>query len=430
MNNTIKKIKDSKLFWGVLSVLIAFALWAYVTSTEGVESEMTISDVKIEFIGADALRESRDLIVIEQDISSVDLTLKGTRRVLRNLNNGNVIATINLNRVTEDGRYAVSFDISYPSNVNPEDVTLVRSTADVVNFYVDRQMRRTIPVQGEFTGNTAEGYLAADNLEFDPMAVTIAGPKTAVSSVDHAYVAINRTNVDKSLEYSTTYDLIDVDGNVVDDRRITLETDQVLVSLDVVSIKTVPLDVTIIDGGAATRASNTDIRIEPATIVLSGDASVIDATTKLNLGTINLANFASEYTATYTIVPPNDTENLTGITEATVTVTIVGLSTRQFEIIHDNISCINAPEGYKTEIISQVLPVTIRATAETLDQIQINNLRAVADLSDVSGSNASGVITPTVRIYIDGTPDAGVVGEYKIYVTLTEGADEPEEETP
>ena len=58
------------------------------------------------------------------------------------------------------------------------------------------------------------------------------------------------------------------------------------------------------------------------------------------------------------------------------------------------------------------------------EQFDLCVSRAVADLSDVSGTTASGVITPTVRIYINGFPEAGVIGEYKIYVTLTQSAEE------
>ena len=104
--------------------------------------------------------------------------------------------------------------------------------------------------------------------------------------------------------------------------------------------------------------------------------------------------------------------------EATVTVSISGLSTRGYAISQDNISCNNVPEGYSAEIITQSLNnVIIRAPESVLNEIDSRNLRAVADLSDLT-VNSSGVYNPSVRIYIDGFPEAGYVGEYKIYVTL------------
>ena len=417
----LKRITDSRVFWMILSLLAASLLWLYVTTTEGVEVEKTLTGVKIEFLGADAMRTSSDLIVTEQDRSTVNITISGTRRVISKLTSSNVTATVNLSDVTADGRYSVSYDVSYPSGVNANDITIVRSSADVVNFYVDKLARKTIEVKGAFTGNTAEGYLADESMVFDPMVVAISGPKKAIANVDHAFVSITREDVDRTLSYSTTYSLVDADGNTIDDSSIQRETEEVAVTLNVLSTKEVPLDVTIIDGGGATRDANTHIEITPSSIMLAGDAAAIDSTTKLILGTINLSSFATDFSATYTIIPPNGTENMTGVTEATVTVSITGVSTKTIAVNPENIVCINVPDGYTADIITQALNVTVRAPQDVLDEITDVNLRAVADLSNL-GTNASGVFTPTVEIKIDGFPEAGCVGEYKIYITLRETA--------
>ena len=429
MNNTngtkdrktlnLKRPTDSRVFGMILSLFAASLLWMYVTTTEGDEVQKTLTGVKIEFLGADAMRASSDLIVTEQDRTTVNLTLSGTRRVLSKLTNSNVTATVNLNNVTADGRYSVSYDIAFPAGVNANEVTVVHTSSDVVNFYVDKLARKTVEVKGAFTGNTAEGYLADESMVFDPLVVAISGPKTVISKVDHAFVAITREEVDRTLSYSTTYSLVDANNNPVEDSSIQRETEEVTVTLNVLSTKEVPLDVTIIDGGGATRDANTRIEITPSSIMLAGDAAAIDSTTKLILGTINLSTFATDFSATYTIIPPNGTENMTGVTEATVTVSITGVATKSFSVNPDNIICINVPDGYDAENITQALNVTVRAPQEVLDRISEVNLRAVADLSNL-GTNASGVFTPTVEIKIDGFPEAGCVGEYKIYITLKE----------
>ena len=429
MNNTngtkerktlnLKRLTDSRVFWMILSLFAASLLWMYVTTTEGVEVQKTLTGVKIEFLGADAMRASSYLIVTEQDRTTVNLTLSGTRRVLSKLTNSNVTATVNLNNVTADGRYSVSYDLAFPAGINANEVTVVHTSSDVVKFYVDKLARKTVEVKGAFTGNTAEGYLADESMVFDPLVVAISGPKTVISKVDHAFVAITREEVDRTLSYSTTYSLVDANNNPVEDSSIQRETEEVTVTLNVLSTKEVPLDVTIIDGGGATRDANTRIEITPSSIMLAGDAAAIDSTTKLILGTINLSTFATDFSATYTIIPPNGTENMTGVTEATVTVSITGVATKSFSVNPDNIICINVPDGYDAENITQALNVTVRAPQEVLDRISEVNLRAVADLSNL-GTNASGVFTPTVEIKIDGFPEAGCVGEYKIYITLKE----------
>ena len=413
-----KNITNTRTFWLLVSLLAAFLLWMYVTSTEGVQIDKTFSGVKVVFAGEEALREASGLVITEQDSTTVDLTLSGTRRVISRLTSANLTAQVDLSNVLSDGRYSITYTIQYPNGVSADDVTVVHRSTDVINFYVDRLVTKTVEVEGEFTGSTAEGYLAADTIWFDPLAVKISGPRSAVSQVERAFVSITRQEVDKTLQYSTTYELQDGDGNVIDDDSIIRETEEVTVTLSVLATKTVLLDVTIVDGGGATR-ENTQIDIKPASITLAGDAATIDDVSKLILGTIDLSDFAMDFTQTYTIVPPNDTENLTGTTEAVVTVTILGMSTKNFTIHHDNISCVNVPEGSEAEVITEDLTVTIRAPEEVLEQIQENNLRAVADLADLN--IASGVANPGVRIYIDGFPNAGVIGDYTVHINLRSG---------
>lgn len=201
-----KNITNTRTFWLVVSLLAAFLLWMYVTSTEGVQIDKTFSGVKVVFAGEEALREASGLVITEQDSTTVDLTLSGTRRVISRLTSANLTAQVDLSNVLSDGRYSITYTIQYPNGVSADDVTVVHRSTDVINFYVDRLVTKTVEVEGEFTGSTAEGYLAADTIWFDPLAVKISGPRSAVSQVERAFVSITRQEVDKTLQYSTTYE--------------------------------------------------------------------------------------------------------------------------------------------------------------------------------------------------------------------------------
>lgn len=413
----IRRITERKSFWIIVSILLSFVLWMYVTSTEGVESEKTIRGVKVVFDGADTLREASGLVITEQDSATVDVTLSGTRRVLSKLTNDNVLATVDLSNVYTDARYSVTYNLRYPNDIREGDVTLVRSSADVINFTVDRLLTKTVEVKGEFSGTTADGYIAAKTLQFDPLTVKISGPKNVINDVYEAYVTITRENVDKTLSYSTTYELRNAEGKVIDDQSIICEIPEVNVTLPVLCSKNVPLDVTIINGGGATREENTDIIIEPSSIMLAGDAETMDGVTKIILATIDLSDFAKDYEDNYTIVLPNDVINMTGVTDATVRVSVKGLETKTYTIPEDNISCINPPDGYDADVITESLIITVRAPEEILGMIQPNNLWAVADLAEI-GAN-TGVFNPNVKIRIDGFPEAGAIGDYAIHVNIS-----------
>ena len=50
---TINKIVSSKAFWIIISLLASFLLWTYIMSTEETTIEMTFSNVKVVYQGAD-----------------------------------------------------------------------------------------------------------------------------------------------------------------------------------------------------------------------------------------------------------------------------------------------------------------------------------------------------------------------------------------
>ena len=93
---------------------------------------------------------------------------------------------------------------------------------------------------------------------------------------------------------------------------------------------------------------------------------------------------------------------------------MVGLTTQSFRV--RNISCTNVTDGYEALINSTVINVTIRGTEEKLAQIQPEQIRAVADLTDYNES--TGQFMPEVKIFVDGVTEVGAVGDNTISIEI------------
>lgn len=211
------------------------------------------------------------------------------------------------------------------------------------------------------------------------------------------------------------YTLRDAEGNEVSMEGLELETDTVSVTVNINMTKEVPLTVSANYGAGATE-DNTRITVNPESIMISGDSSVVDAINSISIATIDTTSFSASVTDEYDIILPDGVTNLTGTTSADVTVEVLGLETRSFTV--NNISYTGLPEGYTAEVITQSLPVTLRGSAADLDAIRAENLTAVADLSEVSHT---GDMTVTVRIRVDGFPNTGAIGSYQIAISVSRG---------
>lgn len=403
----------------VLSLICALLFWVYVTETEGEVYSDTFSGVKVVFEGETNMRDTKGLIINSIDSTSVRVKITGDRRIVANLDAADLTAVIDLSSISKSGNYSLSYKIEYPTGTDTSSLSVETRYPSVVNFYVDKLSKKSVEIKGVFNGNPAEGY-SIEPMEFNPSTVLIYGPETALAQVDHAYVEVDREDLDKTLTFDSTYQLVDADGNLIDNDEITLEMDTVSVTVPVISIKTVDLTLDFIYGYGVAE-DNVKYSIDPDSITLTGDSQVLAGRNNITLDNIDLSAIDGVFTKTYPIVIPNDTEIVEGPKEATVTIEIVGLETRTVSIGRSNLSYVNLTEGFDAEIISDSLDnVKIRGKDTVLNNISTANIYAVADLSELG--NTTGIVSVPVKIYIDGTADAGPVGEYgtyKIYINIT-----------
>ena len=186
----------------------------------------------------------------------------------------------------------------------------------------------------------------------------------------------------------------------------------------VMEVKEIPLTVDLVAAAGASSA-NTKFTIDPPSITLAGDSAVLSGINRISLSTIDLSDFSSTFTDTYAIRYDDGLKNLSGTTEATVTIEVLGLETRDYAVSSENMSCVNVTDGYSAEILSDSLVVKLRGAPEQLQEVKSENIRVVADLKDYNTS--TGQFMPTVKISVDGFTDVGAIGNYTISIELKKG---------
>ena len=408
----MKKIYNSKAFWMIVSLLASLAIWVYVTSVETDESKTTFRGVKVELVGEDILRDSKNLVVTDMDTSTVTVEVVGPRRIIGSLSSDQLVAQVDVSKLSRAAYTSQQYTIVYPDGTDTSKLSENRRTPETINFMVSAQTSKSIQVRGSFDGSLAEGY-TAEMPVFEPSTITITGSEAYLKDVEYAWVTFSKENVDSTYSVETGFTLMDANNEPCSTTGISFSTDVVTATLPLLTLKEVNLDVNIIEGAGATKA-NTKITIDPVSVTLAGDSSLLAGMNKIILATIDLTDFSSTFTDTYTIPIDNELKNTTGVTKATVTVEIVGLETKTFRVT--NFSCINATEGYEADIITESKEITLRGTPEALAQIKDENIRAVADLTDYKES--TGTYMPQVRVYVDGFTDVGAIGENTISIEI------------
>ena len=418
-------MRNKKWLTMLLCLLVSVGLWAYIVTVENPERDLPLYNIPVVFSGEDILREDYELIISETNVDSgVDLTFSGKLTELNKLQKDKLElqVEVDVSRLRSANEYSFSYDISditLPGSVSAQNLTLIDRNPSKITVTLDQLAKKTVEVRVVTDVQVVSGYLA-ERISQDYSEIVIEGPSELVEQVDRAVVTLKRENVDQTITTRLPYTLVDVDGNPVDSTEITSDIAEIEVTLPVSMFKDVPLELPFIDGGGAT-SDDVTADIEPKTVRISGDPSVIEPIQTLRLSSLDLSSLMSNSeTIKRTITMPEGCTNVSGEQEATIKVTVANKAIKQLRVPNTNFQYANVPQGLVPEARTSMLLVTIRADSDDIDEITEENIRVIADFSGVTVADTGGSTTVTVRIYVDGFETAGVIGaeEYSIVVDL------------
>lgn len=408
----MEMLKDRKWAYVLLSVFLAVILWLYVRAEKDPVSDARIRNIPVQITGSSVL-SSKGLTVAGLSSDRVSTTLQAPASVLSDISRKNITATIDVSRVDEAGEHTLSYNIVLPTNVNTDGVVIQEKEPETITVTVEKLYTSTLPIEFRFEGSVAKGYQAGTPT-IDPVNVTISGAVEQVNRVARAVVVLEAKDLKEQYTGDLPIRLLDANGDELKDLEVELSSKTAYVVYPIVVVKEIPLTVNIIAGGGATQVNISEPLIVPSKITVAGTQEDIEHLTEISLGSIDLSKVVGTSNFTFTIDLDPSLENVTGITEAKVTVTVSGLETRSFEV--GNIKLQNIPRGYSAKADTEAKTVYVRGTADELAMIDSSQLRIVADLKEVTGS---GTYTIPVRVYLDAGTEVGVIGDYSIVVSVT-----------
>jgi len=213
---------------------------------------------------------------------------------------------------------------------------------------------------------------------------------------------------------SYQYTLQDSNGEVVDTSQVKCDVSEVYLTLKIQRVKELTLLLDVIYGGGATEETTT-IKLDPATIKISGSENLLEDLDTLVIGSVNVSELTSSTLRTFPIHLPEGVKNLTGVTEVKVTIRFPDLAVKTLSV--SAIEAINVPEGMTADIATKICEVTVRGTKRQISLITEANLRILVDLSvpqDGEGLYKAQIVVD------DAFNTVGIVGSYNISVLLTE----------
>ena len=404
----------SKPMMILFSIVVAFTLWLYVITTVSPDSTTEILGVDVVLDGESILAEN-NLMLVSDTVPTIRVNLEGNRSDLVNVTPDDLTAVADLAKIKTPGTHQLTYTITPPSN---GVMQVISSKPETISVQVVEKLNAKVPVKINYTGSVPEGYLMdRENAVLSVEEVTVEGPKEVVEMIDHAAVEINCDGRTETIVENQRFKLCDAEGNPLDVSKVLTKEEEIRVEVRVAAVKKIKLDLTVNDGGGATRDSSS-IVIDPAEITVSGNETTLENLGTLILGTINLADITASTEKTYDITLPEGIRNESGLTTATVKISFPELSKREFTIT--NFRILNVAEGMAAELLTKQLVITVRGPKAQVDNLRLEEIVVELDLEGVLNSDT---ISPKIT-FGENSPDVGVLGKPIVSVTVAEPSPE------
>ncbi len=402
--------KVNKALYMAISLLVAILFWVYVDNEQGNTITEDFSAIPIEFIGATDTLPNRDLMVAEVSTETVDLVLSGPRAAITNLKRDDIVLQVNLSSINSVGTYPLNYELVSTNGVNRKDITIDRASVSTVTVKVIEMFEKTVPVDVDIIGQLPDGFIfMSDLLVVEPSSITVTGPEAKVDAVDKAQLMVDLTGAKETVSREFEYQLLDIDGNVLDRDAVTVSNKRVAVTAPLYINKTLELEVDLIESPGS-MSENVNVSINPKTIEVAGEPSELAGKDSIVLGQLKLKDFLDDKTVLMEIkLPGDECINVSGVNSAEVTVTFQNLETRMFSVT--NISAIGMKEGRTFSRVTNSVDVLVRGPEEDLAMMTGEEIRIVVDLESYT---ANGTHNVPANVLVDGYPEVGAVGSYSV----------------
>ena len=358
----------------VLSLVMSVVLWAVIMDIDNPERNMRFDEVPVHITGAAALKNNTGLELIEGENTTVTVSLRGQSKSVGEVRVSQINATVDISGLTEANEY----DLPVSVTVSRSGVETNYVTPGKVHVRVDRMESRDIPVEVNVTGTPADGFRASKPTTTTKK-IVVQGPATELDLIDKAIATVDVSGRNSALkDYECSVTLYDKDGAPVTSAYVTRQTEKIKVTVPLYRVNTIPLTVTLKDGGNLTQ-NQVQCKIDPENIqVVASDPAVLSEIREINLGEIDLGSVRTDTPISMSIKDklPSGVSLVSGQPEtAKVTISVNGNATRKVQVTKfapNDTAQDSSP--YNVGILTKSVEVELRGSENELKKVDVSNL--------------------------------------------------------
>ena len=197
-------------------------------------------------------------------------------------------------------------------------------------------------------------------------------------------------------------------------RLVEIEKDTLFFEFKEIGSKEIPVRPMIKMNLAQNYFVEGPLKIEPASITVTGPKDQLDTITTLTTTALALTDLDADFIRTLTIVQPQSLENMS-FSEKTVTVK--GIVSRFSEnVIEVPVQVINLPKKVRIKTVPESVPVLCKAKIKDLKNLKSDDFRVVADYLSIAKGNDKDKLTVQLVERADNVYSATLIETQVAYI--------------
>ena len=397
----------------ILSLVLACIVWFTAVSQENpIQTQIFTVPLEVRNVPA-------GLEVLDMPSMTINLTAKAPQRTLEVQTNDDFHAFVDL-ADAEPGFTEQPITILLPES----RIEVISQEREVLTLQLDPRDQQEVRIEGRIMDGPAFGYEPLEPI-ITPISTTIRGPETRVEQVAEAVVEIYLDGSNNQVERpNLPIQLRDAQGNVVEGVQAEppLATAKVPIE-ELPGRKEVAVRVNYV-GEPARGYRLGGIKIEPSTVVLTGDDEILeDLPGFVETQPIDLFNASEDIRQRVRLQLPPGVETL----ESSSVLVTVSITTNEGGRTVSRVPVIkNAAEGLVASYLLDRVDVILSGPQPLLESLEEDDVRVILDVEGLLPGNHP--IVPIVQV-LDGLQVEEVLPP-TVQVSISEEITEGDSSTP
>ena len=288
--------------WGLklISLVFATCLWFFVTNYQDPETVLTVNNVPVKLLHTDSVTQEGKVCTVLNDSDTIPVvTVTAPRSVVDSLGAENIVATADVEDIAADN----TVPIVLTTNKYSDSITSIVGSTKRVALSIEDLEQASFTIEAALIGNVAEGY-EIGSISLEQNQVRVKGPASEVKRVNRAGVTVDVSGVESSISTNAEIHLYDEDGVDLDiDKNLELNIDKVMVNVEVLSKKEVPIKIAVSGTPAEGYRLTGETTVEPGRVTVTGKRAALEKVTEISIPSaeLNVTGRTKSLTKTFNI---------------------------------------------------------------------------------------------------------------------------------